>query len=92
MKTRFLWRDGKWVDAAMLPRRQRPNGPMLIMDSTDAFKSMADGVYYESKSAYRRSLKDRGYVELGNDRPEAPVYEPPSAEADLHRAFAEHDA
>jgi hypothetical protein len=35
----------------------------------DAVKSMADGKMYDSKSAYRKSLKAQGMVELGNDAP-----------------------
>jgi len=31
--------------------------------------SMADGKQYDSKSAYRKSLKEKGLVELGNDAP-----------------------
>lgn len=50
-------------------------GPQVISDyaGTDinGIQSMADGKYYDSKSAYRRSLKEKGYVELGNDAPTA---------------------
>lgn len=36
-------------------------------DNIDAFRSMADGRTYDSKSAYRADLKARGLVEVGND-------------------------
>jgi len=38
--------------------------------------SPADGKGYSSKSAYRRSLKDHGMVELGNDRIEPKPFRP----------------
>jgi hypothetical protein len=41
--------------------------PGLIRDHIDPFKSMADGKLYDSKSAYRQTLRDRGLTEIGND-------------------------
>ena len=58
-------------DYAPAERSHLPS-PHLIRDQTDPFKSMADGKLYDSKSAYRRTLKDRGLVELGNDAPVTP--------------------
>lgn len=88
MKRRFVWCDGQWVENAA-PRAA--TGMQIIPDTIDSFKSMADGKYYDSKSAYRRELKARGYEEVGNERPAPREYEPPSAEADLQRAFAHYD-
>ena len=53
------------------PQRSHLTAPMLIRDTTDPFQSMADGMFYDSKSAYRRSLVNgpEKYVELGNDAP-----------------------
>lgn len=69
---KYIWRDG-WVPAYMIPKRA-PSGPMVITDSHDAFQSQADGQFYESKSAYRNSLKEQGMIELGNEtvKPSAP--------------------
>lgn len=47
---------------------------------------MADGQIYESKSAYRRELKARGFREVGNDAPSAPK---PYAPADVERDIVE---
>jgi hypothetical protein len=48
-------------------------GPQIIGDYVagpgDAIKSMADGKMYDSKSAYRRTLKSKGLIEVGNDAP-----------------------
>ncbi len=51
------------------PERSDLSAPSLIRDQHEPFKSMADGRTYDSKSAYRQSLKARGLVELGNDAP-----------------------
>lgn len=57
------------------------------------FKSMADGEIYDSKSAYRRELKARGYVEIGNDLKPADFapkpYEPEGIRHDILQAASE---
>lgn len=40
--------------------------PALISDQIEV-KSMVDGQTYTSKSALRRSYRDKGYVEVGNE-------------------------
>lgn len=42
--------------------------PFVISDTIDPFRSMADGLMYDSKSRYRRDLAARGLAEVGNDR------------------------
>lgn len=48
--------------------------PMLITDTIDPVQSMADGNYYTSKQALRRTYRADGnpqgieYVEVGNDQ------------------------
>lgn len=48
-------------------------GPNVISDSlgegVQGLTNMADGKQYDSKSAYRKSLKEHGMVEMGNDAP-----------------------
>jgi hypothetical protein len=46
--------------------RSRLPGPMIISDQIE-LKSMVDGETYTSKSALRRSYRERGYVEIGNE-------------------------
>jgi hypothetical protein len=45
------------------------SGPMLVTDGQDLLKSHADGKYYDSKSAMRRSYKNGEvkYEETGNE-------------------------
>lgn len=54
------------------PDRSHLAAPAVISDTHAPFRSMADGRIYDSKSAYRRTLKDRGLVEVGNDTSHIP--------------------
>lgn len=65
---RWIQIDGKLVPAEQVERTVSPY-PAIITDRHKPFRSMADGKWYDSKSAYRRSLKAHGYEETGNDRP-----------------------
>lgn len=51
------------------PARSDHPAPHIVSDYHPPFKSMADGRMYDSKSAYRRTLKerDRPLTEVGND-------------------------
>lgn len=49
------------------PERSPLSAPQLIRDHHEPFRSMADGQIYDSKSAYRQTLKARGLEEVGND-------------------------
>ena len=70
-RQRYTWIDGEgWVER---PRSVEARME-IIRDETAEFLSMADGKTYQSKSRYRRSLKERGLVELGNDRPDRQPY------------------
>jgi|TARA_R110000824_G_scaffold90594_2_gene221188 hypothetical protein len=50
----------------------RKNGGLTVVtdDTTNPFKSMADGKYYTSKKKYRNEISARGYEEVGNDKQE----------------------
>jgi hypothetical protein len=70
----FVYRDGELVEKSRaaplhLGFRNRSGlaAPMLIQDTTAAFQSMADGKMYDSKAAYRASLKVHGMREIGNE-------------------------
>ena len=69
----FVYRDGELVPkhlaAPLVPRGAASNlpAPYVNSDTVDAFRSMADGRLYESKSAYRAELKRQGLREIGNE-------------------------
>lgn len=68
------------------PRR----APTIISDEAPAFRSMADGRHYTSKSRYRAELKARDMVELGNELPkgkDASTYDAPDLEADIKESY-----
>ena len=64
-----------------------PSGPSIISDNINAFRSMADGKFYDSKSQYRRTLKDRGLIEVGNEKVERKAAPMPRVREDLRRAY-----
>lgn len=61
----------------------------VVSDSIPAFRSMADGKMYESKSRYRADLKARGLVEMGNDKVTRSTKALPPVRQDLKRAIQE---
>ncbi len=86
--TVWVYRDGEVVERTALSPRS-PSGrsdfpsPMIMNDSTEPLRSMADGKIYTSKSAmratYRPSGNPRGmaFEEVGNEPPRpAPLPKP----------------
>jgi hypothetical protein len=68
---------GDLHDVAMWPDNHRewmPDlrsdlaAPMLIRDSMDPVKSMLDGKMYDSKRHLRRTYREGGVVEVGDDK------------------------
>ena len=45
--------------------------PMLITDCMTPVQSMLDGAMYDSKAKLRRTYKQAGMVEVGNEKPKA---------------------
>lgn len=87
-RERFIWRNGEFVQ---VPNWTKPRPRLhVIGDTSEPFKSMADGEMYTSKSAYRREVKARGYEEVGNDVGRmTPELDQGSIEADVSQALAE---
>ena len=55
-----------------LDRRGLVSAPMVIQDGIEV-TSMVDGKSYTSKSALRRSYREQGYVEVGDQKLPPPV-------------------
>lgn len=53
----------------LVPEEKAPpkEQQFVIDDECDAFQSMADCKHYTSKARYRQSLREQGYIEVGND-------------------------
>lgn len=74
------------------PERSTLPRPMVISDTIDPVKSMADGRVYTSKAALRSTYKPSGnpdgirYIEVGNDQPKAPV-KPKTDEAAIQQSL-----
>lgn len=84
--------DGGVVEVVKQDPCERRAAPYISGDymgeGVNGLMSMADGKYYDSKSAYRRSLKEKGLIELGTDAPSAEKARPLEAkycDTDLKR-------
>lgn len=56
----------KEIAGPPLVQRSDLPSPMVISDDIEV-KSMVDGKVYSSKSALRRSYREGGYIEVGNE-------------------------
>lgn len=68
-RTTYVYRDGKVLpidEAEPLPHRKPNFG--VITDTMDAVKHPCNGLYCDSKSAFRAITKAHGCVEVGNER------------------------
>lgn len=83
------------------PKRSSLAAPMVISDTMEPVRSMADGREYSSKSAIRATYKPSGnpdgvsYSEVGNETVAPPKPAPKSDEkaiqASLHKALARYE-
>lgn len=93
MRQTFVLRDGQWVPKHLARSRESKRSslpsPMLARDSMDPIRGQMDGQLYDSKSTYRRALKDAGCVEIGNDHVDgnAPNFDAAPAEGDVREAM-----
>lgn len=67
-RLRWCKRTDKWINLDEAPKKQRKGIKGVITDSIDPFLSHADGKVYDSKSSYRKMLKQKGLEEVGNDK------------------------
>ena len=93
----------RWRHTVPGVRKQALPSPMLIRDDLDSeVQSFADGKFYSSKSAIRRTYRADGnpqgveYVEVGNDY-NAPIHTPPKRDPNevkhaVDRAMARYHA
>jgi len=84
------------------PQRSDLPSPMVIMDTMDPVKSMADGKVYTSKSAMRATYKPSGnpegisYAEVGNEPVNVSALPKPKSDekaiqASLNKALARYE-
>lgn len=69
----FILREGRIYERGTEPPRTPPARshlpcPAIRSDGMDAIRSMADGQFYDGKSAYYRSVKAAGCEIVGDDR------------------------
>lgn len=93
MRQTFVLRDGHLVPKHLArPRESKRSNlpsPMLVRDNMEPIRGQMDGQLYDSKSTYRRAVRDAGCVEIGNERIDSapPNFEAAPAEADVKEAM-----
>lgn len=93
MRERYVYREGKGVvsvfdlDEVEESKRSHLSAPMIISDTMNPIRSMADGKMYDSKSAYERGVKATGCRIVGNDRLESSTPQRPRVGHDIKRAI-----
>lgn len=78
------------------PARSNLPMPMLARDQMDPVQSQLDGKLYDSKSALRRTYKQAGVVEVGNDParlrpPPKPKQDEAGVRRTIEKAIARHN-
>lgn len=78
------------------PKRSHLPAPMINSDTMDETQSMLDGKYYTSKSALRRTYRQAGVEEVGNDparlrKPKKPKPDRKAIHDTLQKAKARFD-
>jgi len=62
--------------------------PIIIQDTVE-IKSMADGKTYTSKRALRKSYREQGVIEMGNERPKRKKPSRKPVRETVEKAFAQ---
>lgn len=88
-RRRWIWVEGRGLVEVATDHQPRPRVAIIGDQPERAFRSMADGKMYDSKSRYRAEVRARGLEEVGNDQIEIRRPEPPSAVEDICRTIAE---
>jgi hypothetical protein len=82
---RFFEGDEYFAAREIERKRSALAAPRITSDYIEgagsAVKSMVDGRMYDSKSALRRHYRERGYIEVGNERQEPPPKPKPDRKA-----------
>lgn len=94
MRRRYVWVDAPpganyrgWVPIEDVRPARRLQ---IVRDEHEPFRSHVTGKIHDSKSAYRRELRDHGMIELGNDRVEPQPFRPAKGvDEALARALAD---
>ncbi len=63
------------------PKRSHLPAPMLIRDGMEPVRSMLDGQMYDSKSTLRRTYRQAGVIEVGNEKQKPPARPKPDRKA-----------
>ncbi len=89
-------RIGKLVDADKFhrtpPKRSSLPSPGLIMDTMEPVQSQLDGKFYDSKSHLRKTYRQAGVTEVGNDPQRLKPFKKPKPDRKAIRTSVEKAA
>lgn len=64
---KYSWSAERGLYEVNTETRREVDAPAVQADEMEPMQSMADCKFYTSKSVYRRSLKELGFIEVGNN-------------------------
>ncbi len=64
---KYSWSQERGLFEVNSEKKEEVAAPTVHADEMEPMQSMADCKFYTSKSAYRRSLREQGFIEVGND-------------------------
>lgn len=64
---RYNSETGAWEEFDPKTQRKVVEAPTVHQDEMEPMQSMADCKFYTSKSRYRQSLREQGFIEVGNN-------------------------
>lgn len=83
----YVLRNGELVPKHLAQPREGDAAPYVISDGMEPIRSHADGLIYDSKSAYARAVRASGAEIIGSDHVPRRPPEMPPMRADIRRAF-----
>lgn len=67
MKGHYRWNAETNSWESLRKEAPKVDAPFVHQDEMEPMQSMADCKFYTSKSKYRQSIKELGFIEVGND-------------------------
>lgn len=64
---KYTWSPERGLHECNSETKREIEAPAVIADEMEPMLSHADCKLYTSKSAYRQSLREQGFIEIGND-------------------------
>lgn len=66
--SRYLWRNGEWVELDLSAPLPKPVAPMIMRD-VEPYRSVITREVIGGRAQHREHLKAHGCIEIGNEMP-----------------------